>query len=264
MGCCESTCMLSGRELVADPEFKPLVLRHAEEPFKLNAGSTSEKPDKMGSVATSPGGASDGRGSDPWPSPGSEGAAQGGGRAWVSGVNLQPATSSEVVQFRRLQYRELTPEDYELLCLLDETLPKKNTAPPNVVTSLPRALARDCTTTECQICLTRLDPYMCVVSLPCGHAFHPDCISRWLTQCKGTCPLCNSVLDCKTSEDLIDVCGSKCKSILKNDTISVESQVETIAVKMLNRANIGRCGQFTTRGDGSCVQPGGGDDGPAE
>lgn len=268
--------MLSGRELVTGPEFKPLVLRHAEEPFKLNVnGSTSEKPDKMSSVEATPPGGSSGGGSSggnaqaACPTPSNEGlqtAALANNRAWSGGVSLQPAGSSEVVQFRRLQYRELTPEDYELLCLLDETLPKKNTAPPNVVTSLPRALARDVTTTECHICLTRLDPHMCVVSLPCGHAFHPDCISRWLTQCKGTCPLCNSVLDSTVSEELINVANhgnSQFKSILKKDT-SVASEVNTITVKMLARASMGRCGQCVTRGDDSFVQPEGGDDGPAE
>jgi len=90
----------------------------------------------------------------------------------------------------RLQYRELTPEDYELLCLLDDTLPKRGTSSENVVNLLPSLLARDCGATQCNICLCELQPQMRVARLPCQHVFHMECISKWLTQCNGKCPLC--------------------------------------------------------------------------
>jgi hypothetical protein len=183
--------MLNGRELVNGPDFKPLVLRHSEDSCKPNPGAAS----RQSAVAATPVIENIGDTVQTQPAAvGTEVSRVANTRAWHP-MSLQPAVSSEVVQFRRLQYRELTPEDYELLCLLDDSLPKKNITPPGIVRDLPRILARDCNATECHVCLSRLEPYMYVVPLPCGHAFHPECVSRWLTQCKGSCPLCMTPVD---------------------------------------------------------------------
>mmetsp|Transcript_87443 Transcript_87443/g.187571 ORF Transcript_87443/g.187571 Transcript_87443/m.187571 type:complete len:204 (+) Transcript_87443:89-700(+) len=89
-----------------------------------------------------------------------------------------------------LQYRDLTPDDYEMLCRLDDGVPKK-TMPRSCVDQLPRKLACDCPrASKCWVCLAELEPTTVVVSLPCGHPFHPECVARWLTECKSTCPLC--------------------------------------------------------------------------
>jgi len=91
-----------------------------------------------------------------------------------------------------IMYRDLNPEDFEALCKLDERLPKRNTARWNVMDRLPRSTAGECGVTECGVCLAELDANAVVAKLPCKHAFHPQCISRWLTQCKNTCPLCQA------------------------------------------------------------------------
>lgn len=91
-----------------------------------------------------------------------------------------------------IMYRDLNPEDFEALCKLDERVPKRNTARWNIVDRLPRVPAGECGVTECGICLAELDANVSLVKLPCGHAFHSGCISRWLTQCKNTCPLCQA------------------------------------------------------------------------
>lgn len=270
MGCCKSTCVLHGCELVTGPDFKPFLVSGSEEPLKLSVESASCKNMVAGtqSAGTSGGG---GDTQQARSLHGTEALHTSNSRSLTAAVSPQPAGPSEVIQFRRLQYRELTPEDYELLCLLDESLPNKNTAPPSAVTSLPRILASDCDTTECNVCLTRLEPYTFTTSLPCGHAFHPECISKWLTQCKGTCPLCNSVLDSKSMQNedkIVSDCShetGKKDSILMWDT-SVESEVDAIAARKLTRASITRCGMFATNGDidGSFIQPRGGDDSPAE
>ncbi|CAK4699559.1 hypothetical protein AeMF1_018900 [Aphanomyces euteiches] len=39
----------------------------------------------------------------------------------------------------------------------------------------------------CAICMSSMDNQ--VVRLPCGHAFHNDCVRQWLTRCN-TCPNC--------------------------------------------------------------------------
>ena len=47
--------------------------------------------------------------------------------------------------------------------------------------------------TECIICKTNLnDPYVGKLEKGiCGHAFHKDCIHRWIRQ-KNSCPFCNT------------------------------------------------------------------------
>mmetsp|Transcript_46610 Transcript_46610/g.101524 ORF Transcript_46610/g.101524 Transcript_46610/m.101524 type:complete len:385 (+) Transcript_46610:88-1242(+) len=94
-----------------------------------------------------------------------------------------------------LMYRDLNPEDYDLLNKLDERVSKKNTMGRNAVERLPRRLAKECECTQCGICLAEVGPKVQVAQLPCRHAFHPACISRWLTQCKSSCPLCSTPLD---------------------------------------------------------------------
>ncbi|KAK4183211.1 hypothetical protein QBC35DRAFT_356992, partial [Podospora australis] len=45
--------------------------------------------------------------------------------------------------------------------------------------------------TECVICLEDyIDGVSKVMSLPCGHEFHVDCITPWLTTRRRTCPIC--------------------------------------------------------------------------
>lgn len=45
--------------------------------------------------------------------------------------------------------------------------------------------------TECVICLEDyVDGVSKVMSLPCGHEFHADCITPWLTTRRRTCPIC--------------------------------------------------------------------------
>jgi len=95
-------------------------------------------------------------------------------------------------QVIELMYRDLSPEDFDMLCKLDERLPKRNTLQRNLVDGLPRVLAKDCGVSECRVCLAGVEGATSLVKLPCKHAFHPACISKWLTQCKNTCPLCSS------------------------------------------------------------------------
>eukprot|EP00931_Biecheleriopsis_adriatica_P093040 TRINITY_DN66791_c0_g1_i1.p1 TRINITY_DN66791_c0_g1~~TRINITY_DN66791_c0_g1_i1.p1 ORF type:complete len:463 (-),score=51.61 TRINITY_DN66791_c0_g1_i1:92-1405(-) len=94
-----------------------------------------------------------------------------------------------------LMYRDLNPEDYELLNKLDERVTKKNILQRTTVDKLPRQLARDIGCSECGVCLQEVAPTARVCQLPCRHAFHPACIARWLTQCKSTCPLCSAPID---------------------------------------------------------------------
>jgi len=63
--------------------------------------------------------------------------------------------------------------------------------------SLPTVRAGDCGVDQCAICIDDVNPDDSLVQLPCGHAFHPLCAARWLTQGgkhsqgkRQCCPLC--------------------------------------------------------------------------
>ncbi|KAJ4134575.1 hypothetical protein NW765_008618 [Fusarium oxysporum] len=44
---------------------------------------------------------------------------------------------------------------------------------------------------ECVVCLEEyVDGVSQVMSLPCGHEFHVECITPWLTTRRRTCPIC--------------------------------------------------------------------------
>ncbi|KAK3311449.1 uncharacterized protein B0T15DRAFT_521497 [Chaetomium strumarium] len=46
---------------------------------------------------------------------------------------------------------------------------------------------------ECVVCLEEyIDGVSRVMSLPCGHEFHAECITPWLTTRRRTCPICKS------------------------------------------------------------------------
>uniref|UniRef100_A0A6U9AJC4 RING-type E3 ubiquitin transferase n=1 Tax=Zooxanthella nutricula TaxID=1333877 RepID=A0A6U9AJC4_9DINO len=94
-----------------------------------------------------------------------------------------------------LMYRELKPEDYEVLSKLDEAVPKTDIVQRSLVDGLPQARAADLGADECGVCLAKLDGAELVSKLPCQHAFHPQCIGKWLTQCKNSCPLCSLPID---------------------------------------------------------------------
>lgn len=88
--------------------------------------------------------------------------------------------------------RDITPEDYELLLLLDEGVVKKaKTLSPDTAALLPRATGVAWVDQECSICLCALEADEDIRMLPaCGHFFHAPCAQRWLTSEKATCPLC--------------------------------------------------------------------------
>lgn len=101
-------------------------------------------------------------------------------------------------QIQELMTRDLTPEDYELLLLLDEGVKKARTLSTSAAANLPRAEGTAWYGDECRICLCALEEGEDVVSLPgCGHLFHGPCAERWLSASKASCPLCgNEIGDC--------------------------------------------------------------------
>jgi hypothetical protein len=96
-------------------------------------------------------------------------------------------------QILELSSRELTPEDYELLLLLDQSLAPKTCDHKKVeemklviVESLAQLADR-----TCSVCLEdyELGDVLKEVPCPSRHLFHEDCVTQWLTKAGRTCPL---------------------------------------------------------------------------
>jgi len=94
-------------------------------------------------------------------------------------------------QLEDIQNRELTPEDYELLMLLDETVAKK-TLSSSTIDQFPLKILEEAdlsSSNVCMICLGDYEKGNAVRTLPCGHFFHGDCIKKWLSQSSVNCPI---------------------------------------------------------------------------
>lgn len=98
------------------------------------------------------------------------------------------ASSSVMNQLLALQTRELTPEDYEILLLLDQSVKPKTLSKEKVNTFPCVILDCDCEDT-CTICMTTYEKGESQKTLPCGHKFHTPCIDHWLTNSSVKCPL---------------------------------------------------------------------------
>lgn len=184
MGCCQSTATLGGHD-----------------PDDVSSSSVVERASLLGGVTRQTGARSNTQNSP---------ASSRGQRSTLlppeaPGTLANSASSSRSCPsfgHFMLQYRDLKPEDFDLLSKLDEDLPGRGTVPQHLADALPRLKACKCTNAPeaCRVCLVKFEPSTCVVQLPCQHTFHPQCISRWLTQCKGTCPLCSAAVTCETGE----------------------------------------------------------------
>jgi hypothetical protein len=90
-----------------------------------------------------------------------------------------------------LLFRDITPDDYELLLQLDEEVARR-TVSKNDVDSLPQVCVEEALGETCTVCLDNFHLRDTVSLLPsCGHRFHRDCIAKWLLERHRVCPLCN-------------------------------------------------------------------------
>jgi len=96
-------------------------------------------------------------------------------------------------QIQDLASRELTPEDYELLSMLDEQVAPK-TVSSDVFSSFPtstfskdkREVFSDC----CSICMCEYEEGEQLKTIPvCSHTFHSECLQQWLLGSSRNCPL---------------------------------------------------------------------------
>lgn len=99
-------------------------------------------------------------------------------------------------QIHDLTTREMTPEDYELLLLLDEQIKPKTVSQAMIdgyehSTVTEESLGQMTTGDDdrCMVCLTEYCSGEDLIVLPCKHYFHAECITHWLTASSTKCPL---------------------------------------------------------------------------
>jgi len=88
-----------------------------------------------------------------------------------------------------LLYRDITPEDYDILLTLDDSLESKLTDK-SIVENLTQQTKINSLTEKCVICMTDIKHNDSLAVLPlCGHRFHTQCILKWLLNCSQQCPI---------------------------------------------------------------------------
>ena len=88
-----------------------------------------------------------------------------------------------------LQNRDLTPEDYELLLRLDERVAPKTVNQNILDTFRVDTVCEGEAGGECAVCMEAYQVGQERKHLPCGHAFHKNCIETWLKNSSLNCPL---------------------------------------------------------------------------
>jgi hypothetical protein len=97
--------------------------------------------------------------------------------------------------------REITPDDYEMLLRLDKDVVKKPVASADSISGLPVVPFSEAEGGSCAVCLAGFEAGDSIAALPCKHHFHRACITRWLAECRRTCPLCSADCDIGGSSD---------------------------------------------------------------
>lgn len=99
---------------------------------------------------------------------------------------LESNVSSRIMN---LQNREITPEDYDLLLLLDESIPKKTlkstVRSKFTKTEVSESLVGD----VCGVCMDQFVIAEKITKLSCNHIFHTPCIDQWLSSYSTKCPI---------------------------------------------------------------------------
>lgn len=99
---------------------------------------------------------------------------------------------------------------------------------------------------ECVVCLEEyVDGVSRVMSLPCGHEFHADCITPWLTTRRRTCPICKG-----------DVVRSLARGVPSSPRYEAYQDDEDDDVRALQRRNSDRSTPQSPRDDDDDLEQG--------
>jgi len=93
-----------------------------------------------------------------------------------------------------LQHRDITPDDFDTLRLLDRAIKPKTLSKAQLDKHAPAWRMRKDASGEqpksCCICMEGLAVGERVRKLPCGDLFHASCVDQWLLECSDMCPCC--------------------------------------------------------------------------
>mmetsp|Transcript_29438 Transcript_29438/g.67800 ORF Transcript_29438/g.67800 Transcript_29438/m.67800 type:complete len:297 (+) Transcript_29438:119-1009(+) len=119
-------------------------------------------------------------------------------RATVALEDYIPADMDNVLE--DLLFRDITPEDYDMLLQLDEELTPATASHSSLAAldDLEESDPEEHVGQQCVICQTSFDVESDehIIVLHCGHPFHRDCIRKWLTERSEVCPLCGDRAFC--------------------------------------------------------------------
>lgn len=94
-----------------------------------------------------------------------------------------------------LQHRDLTPEDYDTLLQLDDTVAPK-TLDQDIIASFKTDIVdANSVGDTCAICMDLYELGQSRKFLPCNHVFHTFCIEMWLNNSSLNCPIDNLSVD---------------------------------------------------------------------
>ena len=88
-----------------------------------------------------------------------------------------------------LQAREVTPEDYEFLLQLDDLVQNKTVSDDCLKELVEEVVDGSREEEVCGICMESYEIGQVRKVLPCKHAFHSNCIDRWLSMQSTKCPM---------------------------------------------------------------------------
>mmetsp|Transcript_1962 Transcript_1962/g.2813 ORF Transcript_1962/g.2813 Transcript_1962/m.2813 type:complete len:361 (+) Transcript_1962:131-1213(+) len=113
------------------------------------------------------------------------------------GSNVMTETGLTQQEIYALQTRELTEDDYALLCELDEHV-EKPSVEKSIMDEFPSKTINNLDETEidmCMICFNEIEVGDVITELPrCNHELHQSCLEKWLGECSRKCPICNTIV----------------------------------------------------------------------
>ncbi|KAK3594714.1 hypothetical protein CHS0354_001537 [Potamilus streckersoni] len=88
-----------------------------------------------------------------------------------------------------MHHRELTPEDYETLLLLDESVSPRTVSETSLSKFRTDTVKEESTEDRCAVCMIAYTVGQERKFLPCNHVFHSSGIDMWLLNSSRNCPI---------------------------------------------------------------------------